>query len=321
MFREVMLRILPKNVRQLSKLAYLAESRGSKLFALAGVIGASLGIYLTAREDAQAYGYVEENIAIPNYPWEHQKFWKSFDHAGIRRGFTVYNTIGIACHPIYHRNYRHLVNVAFTADEAKAIAAEHDDYESEPDEEGEVTNRPGELQDLFWKPYKNEKQARYSNNGSLPPDLSQIVRAKIGAENYIMALLTGYRDPPHGVKMGENMYYNVYFPGCQLAMPPPLATGAVEFDDGTEASISQMAKDVSEFLTWIAFMEHDERHLMGIKSFAAVSLVVLPLLWWKKFKYSLIKKRKVEFLRRTEGFQKKPHEDVLKPWYTQGKQK
>lgn len=45
-------------------------------------------------------------------------------------------------------------------------------------------------------------------------------------------------------------------------MPPPLAAGAVDYDDGTEASVSQMAKDVSVYLTWTANKDHDERKLM-----------------------------------------------------------
>jgi len=67
--------------------------------------------------------------------------------------------------------------------------------------------------------------SRFCNDGAYPPDLSVIVRGRPGGENYTFALLTGYRDPPHGVVMAENMYYNIYFPGCQIAMPPPLAEG------------------------------------------------------------------------------------------------
>lgn len=45
-------------------------------------------------------------------------------------------------------------------------------------------------------------------------------------------------------------------------MPPPLAEGAVDYDDGTVASVSQMAKDVATFLAWSAQKDHDERKLM-----------------------------------------------------------
>lgn len=50
-------------------------------------------------------------------------------------------------------------------------------------------------------------------------------------------------------------------------MPPPLAAGAVDYDDGTEASISQMAKDVAVYLTWTANKDHDERKLMYERKF------------------------------------------------------
>jgi len=71
------------------------------------------------------------------------------------------------------------------------IAAEHDDYPSDPNDEGEIGKRQGTLNDPLWKPYQNEKEARYNNNGALPPDLTQIVKARVNGENYIFSLLTG----------------------------------------------------------------------------------------------------------------------------------
>jgi len=247
---------------------------------------------------ALATGYVEDCLPPPKFPWEHTQLWKSYDHAAIRRGFLVYNTIGAPCHSMKYRYYRQLVDVAFTEDEVKEIAAGYDDYLTEPDDEGDVHPRAGQLNDIMHEPYKNEKEARATNNGALPPDLSQIVRGRDGGENYLFSLLTGYRDPPHGVIMGENMNYNPYFPGAQIAMPPPLAEGAIEFEDGTECSVSQQAKDVSIYLTWASFMEQDERHLMGLKSLTAIVLFTIPFWWWNRFRWNYIKKRKVEFLRR-----------------------
>jgi len=268
------------------------------LFGLTGTCAA----LLYTSTPASAFGYVEECIEAPHYPWDHAKLWKSFDHAAIRRGFIVYNTIGAACHGMRYRFYRQLVDVAFTEDEMKEIAAEYDDYNSDPDEEGDVHKRTGLINDKMHVPYENDKQARAANNGALPPDLSQIVRARDAGENYVFSLLTGYRDPPHGVVLGENMNYNIYFPGCQIAMPPPLAEGAVTYEDGTEASISQQAKDVTIYLTWSAFMEHDERHLMGIKTLFCLALLAIPAFYWKKVKFAYLKTRKVEFPRQPKGF-------------------
>jgi len=143
------------------------------------------------------------------------------------------------------------------------------------------------------------------NNGALPPDLSLIVKARENNEDYVFALLTGYRDPPEGVIVAENMYFNPYFPGGQISMPPPLTEGAIDFDDGTEASISQMAKDVSCYLTWASNPEQDERHLMGIKALAIVVALTFPLYYYKRFLFATIKNRKVDFIRRTEQYKKK----------------
>jgi len=292
--------------RQLSTLVNAKQSNPTKLLAVTAIGGAVAALWWNSTSSEASGGAVEDCLTPPSYPWSHRHIWSSFDHASIRRGFQVYNQIGSACHGMRDRYYRQLVNVAYTEDEVKEIAAEHDDYAAAPDEEGEVGTRPGLLTDRFWSPYKNEPEARYANNGALPPDLTQIVRGRVGNEDYIFALLTGYRDPPHGVKVAENMYYNIYFPGGQIAMPPPLAPGAVTYDDGTDASISQMAKDVTTFLTWSAFMELDERHLMGIKTLTLLSLLFIPVFYWKKFKYALVKKRQVAFLRRNQDFTVKP---------------
>jgi len=40
-------------------------------------------------------------------------------------------------------------------------------------------------------------------------------------------------------------------------MPQPLMDGSIEYEDGTEATMSQMAKDVSVFLAWAAEPELD----------------------------------------------------------------
>ena len=61
------------------------------------------------------------------------------------------------------------------------------------------------------------------------------------------------------------MNFNLYFPGYQIAMPPPLADDGVEFADGTKATVDQMAKDVTTFLAWAAEPEMEERKRLGIK--------------------------------------------------------
>lgn len=78
-------------------------------------------------------------------------------------------------------------------------------------------------------------------------------------------------------------------------MAPPLADGMVEYDDGTDNSMSQMAKDVSTFLCWASEPEHDDRKKLGMKVLLGVSIIALPLFYWKRLKWSVIKTRKISF--------------------------
>lgn len=68
--------------------------------------------------------------------------------------------------------------------------------------------------------------------GALPPDLSYIALARHGGEDYIFALLTGYCDPPAGVDIRDELYYNPYFPGQAIGMAPPLYNEILEYEDG-----------------------------------------------------------------------------------------
>lgn len=65
--------------------------------------------------------------------------------------------------------------------------------------------------------------------------------------------------------IAEGLHYNPYFPGRKIAMPAPLFDGQVTFEDGTEASVPQMAHDVVTFLQWAAEPEMEHRKQMGLK--------------------------------------------------------
>ena len=67
------------------------------------------------------------------------------------------------------------------------------------------------------------------------------------------------------MKTPEGLHYNPYFANLNLAMAPPL-TGPdqVTYDDGTKATVDQMAKDVAAFLTWTAEPKLENRKSTGI---------------------------------------------------------
>ena len=78
-------------------------------------------------------------------------------------------------------------------------------------------------------------------------------------------LMVGYVDAPSGVTVMEGMNYNAYYPGHQIAMPSPLSDDAVEYADGTKATVAQMSRDVTTFLAWASEPNMEERKSMGIK--------------------------------------------------------
>lgn len=211
----------------------------------------------------------------------------------LRRGFQVYREVCSSCHSLSRIPYRALVGVTHTVDEAKAMAEENE-YDGEPNDEGEIEKRPGKLSDYLPSPYKNDEAARAANNGALPPDLSLMVKARHGGCDYIFSLLTGYpEEPPPGVKLPEGLNFNPYFPGTGIAMARVLYNELVEYEDGTPATASQMAKDVVEFLNWSAEPEMDQRKKMGMKVLVIGTALWALSIWVKRYKWSPIKTRKI----------------------------
>ncbi|OMP84109.1 Cytochrome c1, heme protein, mitochondrial [Diplodia seriata] len=237
----------------------------------------------------------EEGLHPTQYPWEHAKWNKTFDHQALRRGFQVYREVCASCHSLARIPYRSLVGTVMTVDEAKALAEENE-YDTEPNDEGEIEKRPGKLSDYLPSPYKNDEAARAANSGALPPDLSLIVKGRHGGCDYIFSLLTGYpEEPPAGAVVPEGLNFNPYFPGTGIAMARVLYDGLVEYEDGTPATTSQMAKDVVEFLNWSAEPEMDERKKMGWKVLAVGSVLFALSVWVKRYKWSTIKTRQLVY--------------------------
>lgn len=237
----------------------------------------------------------EEGLHPTSYPWVHNQWFKTYDHQALRRGFQVYREVCSSCHSLSRIPYRSLVGSILTVDEAKALAEENE-YDSEPNDEGEIEKRPGKLSDYLPSPYKNDEAARAANQGALPPDLSLIIKARHGGCDYIFSLLTGYPDePPAGASVGAGLNFNPYFPGTGIAMARVLFDDLVEYEDETPATTSQMAKDVVEFLNWSAEPEMDQRKKMGMQVLMVTSVLFALSVWVKRYKWANIKSRKVTY--------------------------
>ena len=200
----------------------------------------------------------------PAQAWTFKGVFGTYDRAAVRRGLQVYREVCAACHGLHLVAFRHLGDVGLQEAEIKAVAEAYK-VQDGPDEAGDMFERAGRPSDYFPMPFRNANAARASNGGALPPDLSLMTKARKNGLDYVYGLLTGFREPPAGFQLMTGMYYNEYFPGHQIAMAPPLAEGALTFADGSQASVAQMAKDVTTFLSWAAEPEMEARKRLGIK--------------------------------------------------------
>ena len=137
------------------------------------------------------------------------------------------------------------------------------------DDTGQPTQRPGRPADHFPAPFANElrgqgRQRRHRaarhvdarQGAHLQPRLPVVHRRPVFTQyqeqgpDYIAAILKGYKDPPPpGATVPQGGHYNEYFPGHNIAMPPPLVTdGQVKYDDGTPETLEQYSKDIAAFL-------------------------------------------------------------------------
>ncbi|MGI9385103.1 MAG: cytochrome c1, partial [Methyloligellaceae bacterium] len=164
----------------------------------------------------------------------------------------------------HYRNLGEPGGPEFSAEAVKALAAAVEVTDG-PNDEGEMFERPGKPSDAFVSPFNNDQEARSSNGGALPPDLSVMAKARPHGPDYLYALMVGYKAKPSDIKLSEGMHYNAAFPGHQIAMPNPLEDESIEYTDGTPATVANYSKDVTAFLMWAAEPKLEERHRIGFR--------------------------------------------------------
>lgn len=270
------------------------------LSAAAAVIVAGFGIAWAASEAEHP----------ERYPFSFEGPLGEYDMAAVQRGFQVYSQVCATCHSMDHLSYRHLGEVGGPF--AVYMVRNHETGEMEPHvgkpehggtfvevtdnpyvraiaagvtitdidpNSGQPTDRPGRISDRFRRPFPNEIAARASNGGAYPVDLSVITSARHGGAPYVRSLLMGYDGTSEGT-----LYHNRYFPGGKIAMPPPLAAGAIAYSDPeTPQTVEQYATDVATFLQWAADPHMEQRKRTGIVVLAfLVALAGLMYLAYKQ---------------------------------------
>lgn len=252
-----------------------------------GVLAAAIGLSLAAGPALASGG--AHHLKDGGFAFEGP--FGTFDQGQLQRGYKVYREVCASCHSMNLMHFRNLADQggpfydphqASPAENrfVKALAKEAQipDIDTET---GEPIQRDGVPADRFPSPYPNATAAAAANGGAAPPDLSVMAKARHGGANYIYSLLTGYHAAPAGLQIRPGQNYNAYMSGDLtpfwsgdpkhvpaggfIAMPPPLRqAGQVTYDDGTTASVDQMAKDVAAFIAWTSDPHQIERKRSGV---------------------------------------------------------
>ncbi len=236
----------------------------------------------------------------PQLSWPFSGPLGSYDPGQLQRGFKIYREVCSTCHSLKLLSFRNLAEPGgpdFTAAQAKAVAAEY--KVNTLNEQGEVVQRPAQLADHFPAPFPNEAAAKAAFGGTEPPDMSTLAKARTyergfprfvfdmftqytqEGPDYIAALLKGYQDTPQGFTLPQGTFYNVYFPGRAIKMPPPLKDGQMKYDDGSPETLEQYSKDVAAFLMWASEPHLDARKRIGAQVMLYL-IIVAGLLYFTK---------------------------------------
>jgi ubiquinol-cytochrome c reductase cytochrome c1 subunit len=216
-------------------------------------------------------GYVED------YSFSFEGPFGRFDQNQLQRGLQVYTEVCAACHGLRYVALRTLSDPqgpGLTDEEVRAYIDQNfiEVYDEEiqdwrmatPNDhfpESSLENAP----DLSLM-----TKARAGFSGPYGLGLNPLFRG-MGGPEYVASLLTHYTDEEQE-QFGTIFYQNETFSSEWIAMAPPLWEDAVVYNDGTPATVEQMAQDVAAFLTWTAEPKLMARKQMG---FTAVMLLVL----------------------------------------------
>ena len=216
---------------------------------------------------------------IPDVSFSFEGPFGRYDQFQLQRGLQVYTEVCAGCHGLRYVPIRTLSDKngpGLPEDQVREYATRFfvmgDDGMERPAEP--TDHFPAQLAEGMGPDLSLMAKARAGFHGPYGTGIAQLFQG-IGGAEYIHAILTGYTGETQE-QAGALFYQNTAFHGGLISMAPPLFDGSVEYADGTEATIDQMAMDVSAFLMWAAEPRMMERKQMGLVS--VLFLIVLTVL-------------------------------------------
>ncbi len=112
--------------------------------------------------------------------------------------------------------------------------------------------------------YAEKAPAYTRDKGHLKPVADKDVKDEKAVERCASVAVGDPGAPDVCSPLQDGMYYNKYFAGGQIAMPPPISN-PVKYEEkaGATSSIEQNSKDLSAFLSWTADPKLSERKRLG----------------------------------------------------------
>lgn len=236
---------------------------------------------------------------VVDYSFPFEGPFGRFDQNQLQRGLQVYTEICSACHGLQYVPLRTLADEGgpgLTMEEVRAYIDQNfievydeelQDWRAATPNDHFPTSMLEDSPDLSLM-----AKARAGFHGPYGLGLNQLFRGMGGAE-YIASLLTHYTGEEQE-QYGTIFYENETFEGGWISMAPPLWEDAVMYNDGTPATVEQMAMDVSAFLMWTAEPKLMARKEMGFTAIIMLAILSTLLYLTNKRIWSPVKKRAKE---------------------------
>ena len=231
-------------------------------------------------------GHAEESggghgeVHVTDYAFPFEGPFGTYDQFQLQRGLQVYTEVCSACHGLQYVALRSLGDESgpgLPEDQVRAYAAQYEVWD-EALLDGEGDFRQATPTDHFPESAISNApdlslmaKARAGFHGPYGLGINQLVKG-MGGPEYITSLLMGYTGE-QVTQAGATLYENTSFDGGYIAMPQPLYGDDVVYEDGTEATLEQVSKDVSAFLMWTA-----EPKLAARKRAGFAGVVILGVL-------------------------------------------
>jgi ubiquinol-cytochrome c reductase cytochrome c1 subunit len=215
---------------------------------------------------------------VTDYDFAHEGPFGRFDQTQLQRGLQVYTQVCAGCHGLQYVPLRSLSDAGgpgLSEDEVRAYIEQNfiEVYDTDLRDWRSATPNdhfPGSSMENA-PDLSLMTKARAGFSGPYGLGLNQLFRG-MGGPEYLASLLVYYNGEEQE-QFGSIFYGNDTYYSGWIAMAPPLWEGAVEYGDGTEATVEQMAVDVASFLTWAA-----EPKLMARKQMGFTAVLMLGVL-------------------------------------------